>query len=276
MKVIKLSTNGDTSVYSDGVFKAIGRDRVYFVDGKLKSFSEKLSILCADDINMEVDTKLILSFDIKESSITFIKEKVPTESREIDGRKRLVLSLEKFYMLAIRDVLRGTTRNIVSPFITDDIRPNRLLIESRISSKVQERITSLGYPVLISAVLVSNIDYPNSVRNMREEIKQVQLIEQKKIAEAEAQLAQAKRAVQVEAERSKVIIVKAKGQAAQNEILSKSLTPEFLMWRQLEVLEATSRVLSENENSTVFMMPYEMMNQTTLGSSITGKLMNLD
>ena len=86
--VIILTPGGEGKVVDKGVYKAWGRDRLYFVDRKLKSFSESMKILCKDDINMDVDLKAVLSFDISSSSIEFIKSKVParhTQSSDVSS-----------------------------------------------------------------------------------------------------------------------------------------------------------------------------------------------
>ena len=256
--IIILHPDGTSTVVDKGVYKSWGRDKVYFVDQKLKSFNEPMKILCADDINMDVDLKAILSFQVTKESIDFIKKKVP----EIDGN----LSLDQFYKMTVSDIVRSSGRNIISPLITDDIRPNRQRLEAEIFARVVERLKQLKYPLHVSAVLISNIDYPQSVKDMRERIKQAQLKDQESAANAEAQLAETKRQVAIEQELAKVRMIRAQAQADENTILAKSLTPEYLMWRQLEVMEKSAIALAAGASNTVFMMPYKAMDPTMLGN----------
>ena len=258
-KVILLHPSGENEVVDRGVYKTWGRTRAYFVDQKLRSFTESMKILCADDVNMNVDIKTVLAFDASADHLEFIKQRVPaTDNASLGGKE---LNLEKFYSMAVKDVLRGTCRNEISTRTTDDIRPNRQDIESAIHIAFIQRIKDLDYPLHVSAVLLSNIDYPKSVTESRERIKQAQLLDQEKAALAEATLAQKQRQVPIEQEDAKVRLVRARAQADENTILTGSLTPEFLMWRQLEVMETTARALAEGNSNTVFMMPYQTMNQ---------------
>lgn len=266
--VIILSADGKSRIVTKGVYRSWGRDRLYFVDGKLQSYTEKLQILCEDDINMAVDVKAVMSFQITKDSVEFIKAKVPTKRVNSGDVKGYELSLNEFYNMAVKDVIRGTTRNVVSQYKTDDIRPNRQKIEADISNKVRERLKQLNYPLSISAILVSNIDYPRSVQKMREEIKQVQLEEQRKAAAAQADLAEAKRRVLVETEKGKVRMVQARAKAEENRILSEALTPAFLTWRQYEVMEKVATALAAGQSNTVFMMPYQLMDQKTLNAAM--------
>lgn len=263
--VIILKPSGQSAIHEKGVYKAWGRDKAYFVDQKLKSFTEKMNILCGDDINMKVDVKAVLSFDVTKDSIAFIQKKVPTV--KVAGGK-FELSLDHFYKMAVTDIIRGSARNTISPLETDDIRPNRQKLEAEIQELVANRIKELGYPLNLSAVLISNIDYPKTVQDMREKIKEAQLRDQERAAEAEAQLAEAQRQVAIEQEKAKVRMIKARAQADENEILSSSLTPEFLMWRQMEVLELTAGRLAAGKSNTVFMMPFQMMDRQLTNSAI--------
>lgn len=263
--VIIRKPSGETKIVEKGVYKSWGRDRLYFVDGKLKSFNENgMKILCADDINMDIDVKILLSFTVDESSIEFIQSKVPATKVDDGDVKGFELSLTRFYAMAVQPIVRAATRTVISPYITDDIRPNRELIAAEIDALVRSQIIDLGYPLQISAVLLSNIDYPQVVKTQREAIKTAQLEDQRKAALAEAAVAEAQRQVGVETELAKVRLIKARAQADENAILTSSLTPAFLLWRQFEVLENTASNLAQGDSNTVFMMPFSAINPDML------------
>jgi regulator of protease activity HflC (stomatin/prohibitin superfamily) len=266
-QVILLHPNGSTEIHDKGVYKAWGRTQAYFVDQKLQSFPERMNILCKDEINLEnVDIKTILSFDASKENIQFIKEKVPAVKNVDLGGKEL--SLDRFYEMTVGDIVRGTARNVISQHTTEQVRPNRQRLETEIQQGVTERIAALGYPLTVSAVLISNIDYPAEVTAQRKAIKNAQLEDEKQAALAEAQLADQKRQVAVEQEKAKVRLIKAQAQADENAILTESLTPEFLQWRQYEVMENTAKVLGEGASNTVFMMPYQTMTPDTLNTAV--------
>lgn len=265
-RVILIQPDGSTDIYDKGSYFAYGRTRVYFVDQQLSSFNEDdQRILCKDEVNMLVDVKAVLSFDVTESSLEFIQEKVKPVKNS-DGN--LELSLDAFYRMALQPIVLGTARNVISAMETDDIRPNRQKIENDLTQIVRQRIKDLNYPINVSAILLSSIDYPDSVTGMRERIKKAELEDQEKAAKAEAILAQAQREVAIETEQAKSRLVRAQAQADENEILTKSLTPAFLMWRQFEVLEHLGKDLSTGESNTVYMLPYQTMSpdmmQTTM------------
>lgn len=263
--VIVLHPNGKSEIVEKGIYRAWGRSRAYYVDHKLQSFTEEMEILCADEINMSVDVKVVLAFDVSPETIDFIKQKVPAaQNRE----GFMELSLDKFYTMVIKDVVRGSSRNVISPNETDAIRPQRQQLEAEIAQTVRGRIEQLKFPITISAVLISNIDYPESVKQMRQRIKQAKLRDQELAAEAEAKLAEAQRQVAIETEEAKVRMVRAQAQADENTILTESLTPQFLMWRQFEVLENLADKLGSGPNNTVFLMPYATMDENMLNTTL--------
>lgn len=267
-KVILMHPNGSNEIIDKGSYKAWWRTRAYQVDQKLQAFEEQMEILCADDINMTVELKVLLSFDVSdEKKLTFIREKVPSVPSEVSGVDG-DLSLDKFYEMAIKDIVRSSARNVVSQEETDNIRPQREILEETISAAVVDRVVELKYPILVSACLISNIDYPDEVTAQRKKIKAAELLDQEKAALAEADLAEAERQVAIEEELAKVRMVKAQAQADENEILTSSLTPEFLMWRQLEVMETVAIELASGESNTVFMLPYQTMSPDMLHTTM--------
>ena len=267
-KVIILHPSGESTIKDKGVYKAYGRDKLYFVDQKLKSFTESMQILCADDINMDVDVKAILCFEVDDESIEFIKAKVPTTKVDDGDIKGFELSLDKFYELGIKDILRSSSRMIINKYETDDIRPNREAIEAELSELFRSRVSELEYPLKTSAVLLSNLDYPQVVIDQRNAIKNAELDDQRLAALAEAKLAEMQRQAGIEVESAKVRMIKAQAQADENAILAKSLTPAYLSWRQLEVMENVSSEMAKGKNNVVFIMPYSAINQDTMNTAM--------
>lgn len=241
--VIIRKPSGETKVVNEGVYRGVGRDRVYFIDNKLQAFEEDMQILCTDEINMYVDVKALLSFDVDDTNIDYIQEKIPANKNRI--------GLAEFYRMAIRPIVRSSARSVVSTYVTDDIRPNRDKIQAEIDRLVRDRIDALNFPLEVSGILISNIDYPKIVTAQRQAIKTAQLEDERRSAIAEAQIAQAQREVAIETENAKVRMIRAQAQADENAILTSSLTPQFLLWRQMEMLE------SVGPNTNMMLVPYQ-------------------
>jgi regulator of protease activity HflC (stomatin/prohibitin superfamily) len=257
--VIILSPSGESTIIHSGVYKGWGRDKVYFVDTKLKSYSKNLKILCADDINMDVSVKWIGSFAVDENTIDVIKAKVPatrTRRGDIDGFE---LSLDQFYKIAMDDIVSSITRTTISAYKTDSIREKREEIRNTVKEKVIARLKILKYPVDTADVLITNLDYPIEITAMRKRIKNAELKDLENAAIAKAEVAKARRDAELAVEKGKAKLVQAEADAAANRVRSASLTPEIIMIKQIEMYEK----LASGPNNTAVLIPF-----SALGSGI--------
>lgn len=262
--VIILTTKGKVEIKTAGVYKALGRDRVYFVDSRLKSFTENVEVLCADDVNMSVSVKWIGSFLATEDKIQIIKDKVPSErvsEGDVEGYR---LSLSKFYKTVISDIVVGRSKSIIGRYKTDDIRPQREKIEAMVKKAILAKLSEAGYPVQTSDVIIANLDYDPVITQQRQAIKKAQLDDQLKAAEAKARIAQARRDEDIAKEEGKAKVARARAEARANNIKRKSITPEILALRQWEVLEK----MALGPNNELIVLPYDAINTKTLNQAV--------
>jgi regulator of protease activity HflC (stomatin/prohibitin superfamily) len=263
--VIILSPDGTSKIIKNGIYRGWGRDKVYFVDTKLKSYSKRIKILCADDINMDVCVKWIGSFSVSKESISVIKAKVPSTRVNRGDVKGYELSLDKFYNVAMEDIISSITRTVISSYKTDSIREQREQIRNTVKSKVLARLKELNYPVETADILITNLDYPLEITQMRKRIKNAELKDLENAAIARAEVAKARRDAELAREKGKAKLVQAEADAAANRVRSASLTPEIIMIKQIEMYEK----LASGPNNTAIMIPF-----SALGSGL-GKTMLL-
>jgi regulator of protease activity HflC (stomatin/prohibitin superfamily) len=257
--VIILSPSGESTIIRSGVYRGWGRDKVYFVDTKLKSYSKNLKILCADDINMDVSVKWIGSFAVDRNTIDVIKAKVPATKTRRGDIEGFELSLDQFYKIAMDDIVSSITRTTISSFKTDSIREKREAIRNTVKEKVIARLQTLKYPVETADVLITNLDYPVEITAMRKRIKNAELKDLENAAIAKAEVAKARRDAELAVEKGKAKLVQAEADAAANRVRAASLTPEIIMIKQIEMYEK----LASGPNNTAVLIPF-----SALGSGI--------
>jgi len=253
--VIILSPSGDSKIVSSGVYKGWGRDKVYFVDTKLKSYPKDLKILCADDINMDVSVKWVGSFDVRSDTIDVIKAKVPASQTRRGDVSGLELSLDQFYKIAMEDIVSSITRTTISAYKTDNIREQREEIRNTVKQGVIARLKELKYPVDTADVLITNLDYPKEITEMRKKIKNAELKDLENAAIAKAEVAKARRDAELAAEKGKARLVEAEADAAANRVRAESLTPEIIMIKQIEMYEK----LANGPNNTAVLIPFSAL-----------------
>lgn len=251
--VLVLKPRGAPVIKHEGVYKAWGRDKLYFVDTKLKSYSKDLKILCADDINMDVSVKWVGAFKVTTNTIDVIKTKVPAVNIKRDDIRGFQLSLDQFFDTAMGDMLSSIARTVVSPYITDNIREQRDELRTLIKNAFLKRMDTLKYPVETADILITNLDYPHSVTAQRQRIKEAELQDLENAAIAKAQVAKAKRDAELAAERGKAQLVQAQADAAANKARAKTLTREILAVKQLETLVK----LAEGPNNNTVVIPFD-------------------
>jgi regulator of protease activity HflC (stomatin/prohibitin superfamily) len=268
--ILVIKPSGKTVVHNQGAYYAFGRDRVYYVDRKLKTYQEEMNILCQDKINMSVDVKWIGSFRINEEAMETIKQKVPSIEGKFEGMRVFHLSLDRFYADAIQPIVRQKARVTISKYTTDIIPENREKIQEALRSAVVARLGELKYPVETSDVIVSNMDFPPEVTTHREQIKKAQLENERLAAQADAKVQEAKRQAQLAREEGKAEMERAKATSEANKILGETYKqyPELLVKQQWETLKK----LAESENTVIVVMPYEALQSGATDAALMREL----
>lgn len=189
--------------------------------------TEKLNVLCADNLNIQIDIKTRTRLRIEDGAgVKSVLDK--------QGSKMVknILSAETLYATYVQPQARAITRRHVSQFSTTQIREKRHIIEASIKKDLLDEMKST--PVELLMMVTSNIDYPAVITKAEEQKKTRQLqIEQEKTkhkmqllkAENDLKIAQAEKAVKV---------AQAEGDAAANKIIGQSATSQYLKMKQIE------------------------------------------
>ncbi len=152
-----------------------------------------------------------------------------------------VYSTLKNYEVWMESRIRAHARDIVAQYKAEDLyTEKREFIQADFEKRLDEEFRPYG--ILITAVLIRNIDLPESVE------KAIQAkIEAKQEAERMQFIVQKER---LEAERKKV---EAEGIAEANKIIGQSLrsNPEYIQWYYLQVLDE----FAKSENSAIVIVP---------------------
>jgi len=263
--VIKVPTEGEAEIITSGKYTAIGRDRIYFLDTKMKSFSEHMEILCDDKVNIKVDVKWLGSFGTNESDIKKILEKVEASEMQYNEKTIYKLSLSSFYNTAMADIVRSNSRMVVSPYVTEAVQEKRDIVEAEIKKRILDRFNTMELPIVSTDIMISNLDFDDVITAQRQAIKSAELEDEKQAALAKAAVAQAQRNEELAIENGKATIADAEVKAASNKILSESITANILAMRQWDVLEQAA--LSQNNQTWV--MPYEALSSTDMLTNLS-------
>jgi hypothetical protein len=208
------------------------RDRLYLIELSEALETEKLKILCADDLNFSFDLKVRARLKVRDAKgITAVLTRLGAKMKETDSMHR-VLSFKLLYNTFVKPQARSLARSIVSNYSTTQIRANRMKIQKVI---YQRLLTALkGTPMELMMVATSNFDYPKVVTIAMEKKREREIaIGQEKAKQAMA-LLRANNRLRIAQRMMQVRATEAKAEAIYYRIIGKALTPQYLKMRNLK------------------------------------------
>jgi regulator of protease activity HflC (stomatin/prohibitin superfamily) len=168
----------------------------------------------------------------------------------------------------INPTVREVVRDVIGQYPAELIPTKRPEITTKIENEIRKRIKEVGTiegkpSVKVVGVQLRNILLPYEIQR---KIKEVQIAKQEaekmKYIEEKARREQEVRKIQAETRKIQMVIeaqakaeaklTEAKAMAEANKILSKSITPELLKWKELEVQHELVESLRKNPNTTLF------------------------
>lgn len=189
--------------------------------------TEKLNIMCTDDLNIAIDVKTRSRLKVSDG-------KGITEVLNKQGAKLKSDTLESqlLYDAYVRPAIRAISRTHVSKFSTTQIRTNRAEITAAIQTEVIKAME--GTPVEITFVATSNIDYPVQITAARVKAKERELEILEEDARREIELKKADNDLKIAQKQKAIRVANGEAEAAYNTIITKSITPNYLKLREIE------------------------------------------
>ncbi len=164
----------------------------------------------------------------------------------------------------VNPVVREVVRDVIGSYPAEAIPTKRPEIATRIEEGIRKEIkVQSGGAVQVVGVQLRNILLP---REIQQKIKEVQIAKQEaermKYVEEKAKREQEVKRIQAETEKIQKVIKaqaeaearleKAKAEAQANQMISRSITPNILKWRELDVQERIAESLEKNPNVKLF------------------------
>ncbi len=167
----------------------------------------------------------------------------------------------------INAVVREVARNVVGSYKAEELPPKRNEIAKKIEDKIRQQVDSFpSKPVILEAVQLREISLPQKIKDQIEKVQvakqeaqrvQYEVERAKKEAEKKAALAQGDadaKKIKAEGEAQKITI-EANAQAKANELIAKSLTPELINLKQIQMQGKFNEALQVNKDAKIFLTP---------------------
>lgn len=219
-------------VLEPGFYSCYNRDRMVVVESREEMMTEDLAVLCSDDLNFKF--QLNVRCRTRNMNADRLKELVRRQGAKIKWEKQNkgVLRFQAIYRTYVQPDAVSIARTIVSKFQTTQIRDAREKIQKAIQESVIKACAD--GPIEITGVVTSNFDYPDVITKAVEKKRQKEIEIEEERAKQAMELLKADNRLKI-AEKLKIVrVAEAQAEAAYNQILAKSLTPQYLLLRQRE------------------------------------------
>jgi len=224
-----------------------------------------------DKLKISADIRATVS--LPKSGLHVISTRINPEN--VDSRQYgydMYIRAMTVYNTYGKQAIRGVSRAILAEYSIQDLMKNRDTISREILHKVNSRLKETDTPLMVSRLELADIVIPDVITKAQEAAAERRIqIEREKAsikvrmltAEGDLKVAKAERMVQKE---------QAMAIAEQNKIAAKSVTPQLLKYRQLEVFEKVMPQLAKGGNLIV--VPVDMSAvDTSSSSAILGKVL---
>lgn len=205
--------------------------------------------------------KLVMTFDIratlsiKPNSYEMLFSKVP----ETNG----IISAAFIYTTYAEQVIRAEARQLLAEYTIAEISSSREAINAKLSEVLTKSVAEKT-PFIVNYIGLADISYPEVITSAQ--VKAAERREQieQELAQLEISKAQLERKKQEQVLQRAIDVEKASADAEINKILADSITPQYLKYRSLEVMDKMA-----SSPNKVF-VPVEMLGSIA-GGTLVGK-----
>ena len=227
-----------------------GFDKMHLAQSTQHAYSEEMKILVGGKVNLTIEVQVRCSLNPNEKIQLNIFNDVPTDM-EMDGTP--AISNKAIYDTFLKMKVQSIPREIIGS--KPDIKT---VVASRaeIGASVKKRIMeeSEATPLIVSAVEITNYDWPLTITNAQEKLAEIQLGEEQEQAKIRAALAKADGELKI-AEKDKLVeMKKAEAVAESIRIIREMLAgaPEYLKWHEIRMLSEAAN----GPNNSFILVPY--------------------
>ena len=250
-------------------------DKLILLEAADVPFIETMQIFMPDDkLNLSVDVRGTLTVSTDRVFVDQILDRVTSEPT--DDYWTQIITAKRVYATYGVNTLRGVVRSELTKHSIADILDNRDAIGRSVHSAIVEKLVETKTPIRVSRFELADVQPPGVIVEAQQAAKQRQIDVQRAEADAQVDMVQAEKALEVAKLNRLVEREKAEAIAEQNIIAAESITPQLLAYRQLEVMERIYTELANGKNEGLVVIPLDTAaiastNAATVLGKVVGK-----
>lgn len=210
-------------------------DRLVLLQAADVPFEETMQIFMpADKLNVELELRGTLAVRSDPSITDRLFDRIPAGTDQM-------ITVDEVYATYVRQVTRGTVRNVTTEHDIQWILENREAFAEKLFQAVREKLGTTGAPVSVDRMELANFQPPKVIVDAQAAAKEREVAIQRAEADARVAMVEADRSLEVAKKQRLVEKEKALAIAEQNDIAARSVTPQLLAYRRLEVIESLAK-----------------------------------
>jgi len=227
-------------------------NKLILLETAKKQFVDNVTIRMKDNMNLQVQYVRIVVQPKKD------KKSLNQLFNDVKPNKDSIITLNSVYAIYGQSKVSRIIREVLSEYTIDEARLNYTRISGQVFNRIQKEFKNT--PLQLVDFSIGKFVYPKIYNDAIENAKKREL--EIKKAEADAAIAQTRAAAKIKIAKAEYAVKMAEVQRQHdaNLLLSKSITPNLIKWREMEIQEKMMENLKGNSN--VVYMPYDMMKNT--------------
>ena len=234
---------------------------IYLLDTTTGQFQETVTVRMKDNMDLKADyVRVVVRVKNKPKILNALFNDIKPDENNF-------IPLYKIYGTYGKAIVIRDVREVLSQYTLDEVRLNYKRISGEIFNKIQEDFKST--PLEVVQFNPGRFNFPKTYNDAILLAKQKELEIKKIEAENIIKLKKIKAQETIAKAQYNIKMQEAKRISDYNKMLGKSVTPQLLELRKLEVQQAMVEAIKNNPN--VIYMPYSMMNNSNTLLQIPSK-----
>jgi regulator of protease activity HflC (stomatin/prohibitin superfamily) len=224
-----------------------------------------------DKLNLTFDVRFTYSISRDGKTIDQLFDRLPAVEAPEGSPFHNWITSNLVYNTYGAQAVRGIVRSEMVKYSIMEVMENRESIGKNIHATIASKLKETKTPITISRFELANVQPPEIIVKAQEEAKKREIDIQTTEAQASIDILQAERDLEIAQKNRLVKKENALAIAEQNKIAAKSVTPQLLEYRRLEVQEKVMSLMAKNNASMIVPFNMDTTSQMAMFSKILGK-----
>lgn len=224
-------------------------DKLVLLETSDTAFIEQMTVFMPDDkLNLKVEVRGTMTVPATSSAVNPLYDRLVATS--VDGTT-MKIGVDQIYGTYGKQALRGVVRSRVVESTISQILSERDAVGRNIHAAVSEKLAESHTPIRVSRLELASVQPPAVIVEAQQNAKEREIAIQQAEANAQVQLVEAERALEVAKMNRLVRRENAEALAEENRIAAESVTAELLAYRKLETAAEVFALIAQSDNALI-------------------------